>query len=233
VSRRPESNVAAATRQSFNGLGGSIWTFLHANRIAWKLYGFGCWGADLEWGERRVVDALRSWARERVLLDCPVGIGRLFRTYAGELQPRRVIAVDIAEAMLDRARLAAERARLPNLELLRADVTSLPLPDECVDQVVSEGGFHHFPDRDTALAELLRVLRPGGTIAGYSLVTGQHWRGNLAFPLFHRRSLMGAPLASDDLVATFRRAGVEGWREWRTGSLLVFACAKPAAEARA
>lgn len=232
MSRRPRRDVTTATRQSFNGLGGQIWTFLHTNRIAWKLYGYGCWGADLEWGERRVVDALRSWSHDRVLLDCPVGIGRLFPTYAGELRPRRVVAVDIAEAMLDRARRSGERTGLQNLELLCADVRSLPLPDECVDQIVTEGGFHHFPDRDAALAQLLRVLRPGGTIVGYSLVTGQHWRGNVAFPLFHRHSLMGPPLASDDLVAAFRRAGVEAWREWRTGSLLVFACAKPAARTR-
>jgi ubiquinone/menaquinone biosynthesis C-methylase UbiE len=43
-----------------------------------------------------------------------------------------------------------------------ADVASMPFPDASFDVVISSYAVHHWPDRDAGLAEMMRVLRPGG-----------------------------------------------------------------------
>jgi ubiquinone/menaquinone biosynthesis C-methylase UbiE len=43
---------------------------------------------------------------------------------------------------------------------------ALPLPDDSFDAVVSQFGFMFFDDKPRALGEMIRVLRPGGTLAG-------------------------------------------------------------------
>ncbi len=47
----------------------------------------------------------------------------------------------------------------------RADLRALPVPDACVDRVIASEVLEHIPDDRTALAEIARVLRPGGRVA--------------------------------------------------------------------
>ena len=51
----------------------------------------------------------------------------------------------------------------------RADAAALPFPDDRFDVVLSFAMFHHVPDWKRAVAEALRVLRPGGALVGYDL----------------------------------------------------------------
>jgi SAM-dependent methyltransferase len=71
-----------------------------------------------------------------------------------------VEGVDFSAAMLGLA-----RARVPKGVFHEADAEALPLPDASFDAVVSNFGLHHFPFPARALAEIRRVLRPGGTFA--------------------------------------------------------------------
>lgn len=79
-----------------------------------------------------------------------------------------VTATDIDPVMVDDSatRLAGfgERARS---EI--ADVTALPYPDSSFDNVLSFLMLHHVMEWRAALAEIARVLRPGGTLLGYDL----------------------------------------------------------------
>lgn len=58
--------------------------------------------------------------------------------------------------------LAAARQRVPGARLLAADAERLPLRDQSVDVVLSSDVVEHLPDLDAHLAEVARVLRPGG-----------------------------------------------------------------------
>jgi ubiquinone/menaquinone biosynthesis C-methylase UbiE len=73
------------------------------------------------------------------------------------------VGVDQSDAALA---LAARRLELEGLEagFARADATSLPFEDRSFDLVYSHGVLHHLADTERAVAEIRRVLRPGGRI---------------------------------------------------------------------
>lgn len=77
----------------------------------------------------------------------------------------RVVAVDLAESMLDLARANIEVASLADrVALDRVDAKALPYDDGHFACVMSNSLAHHIPEPKQALAEMLRVLRPGGLL---------------------------------------------------------------------
>jgi SAM-dependent methyltransferase len=75
-----------------------------------------------------------------------------------------VIGVDMTATMLARARASASEMGLANVELHQTLIESLPLADESVDVVISNGVIDLVPDKDAVFAEIDRVLRPGGRL---------------------------------------------------------------------
>ncbi|HSJ74087.1 MAG TPA: class I SAM-dependent methyltransferase [Miltoncostaeaceae bacterium] len=76
----------------------------------------------------------------------------------------RVVSLDYVPALLDRARERAAAEGL-ELELVEGDAQALPFPDASFDAVVSVVGVMFAPDQRRVADEMLRVSRPGGTIA--------------------------------------------------------------------
>ncbi|HZQ81028.1 MAG TPA: class I SAM-dependent methyltransferase [Gaiellaceae bacterium] len=89
------------------------------------------------------------------VLDVGCGDGRLPSLYAAP----EVVVVDSSPDAVDRA---AERG----LDAQLADATELPFEDGSFDAVTCSHMLYHLPDPDAALAEFVRVLRPGGRFAG-------------------------------------------------------------------
>lgn len=77
----------------------------------------------------------------------------------------RVTGLDLAPALLERARHNAAVAEHPHIEWVEGDAEALPFEDASFDVVLSQFGHIFAPRPDVALREMLRVLRPGGTIA--------------------------------------------------------------------
>jgi ubiquinone/menaquinone biosynthesis C-methylase UbiE len=96
-------------------------------------------------------------APERRVCDLAAGTGKLTRL----LVPRatEVVAVEPVAAMRDELARTA-----PEAEILEGTAESIPLPDASVDVVTVAQAFHWF-DAPRALAEIARVLRPGGGLA--------------------------------------------------------------------
>ena len=76
----------------------------------------------------------------------------------------RVIGVDMTPAMVERAQQNALVAKASNVEILWGHAESLPLPDDSVDLVISNGVINLTPNKADAFGELMRVIRPGGRI---------------------------------------------------------------------
>jgi 2-polyprenyl-3-methyl-5-hydroxy-6-metoxy-1,4-benzoquinol methylase len=89
----------------------------------------------------------------------------------------RVVAMDISESMLDLGRRRYEQQPVfgsqPAPEFIVFDGHRMELADESVDRVLCFDALHHVPNMTTVLAEMARVLRPGG-VAGFSEPGPQH-----------------------------------------------------------
>ena len=121
-----------------------------------------------------VVAAVREAAPQR-LLEVGCGWGELAAWLADETGAT-VIAIDSSPRMVELAQERGIDARL-------ADVQALPFPDNEFDCVVAAWMLYHVPDLDGGIAELARVLRPGGTLVAVT---------NSRFHLYELRELVGS-----------------------------------------
>ena len=102
---------------------------------------------------------------ETELLDCGCGPGTITMGLAEWASQGRVVGIDIGESQLNTARQYAHDHHIENVEFQHASVFELPFADESFDVVFSQAMFCHIPNHLEALAEIRRVLRPGGTAA--------------------------------------------------------------------
>ena len=76
----------------------------------------------------------------------------------------RVIGLDLTEAMREKLLANAALAAAAHLEVLAGNAEAIPLPDESVDVVTSNGVLNLVPDKRRAMQEIARVLRSGGRL---------------------------------------------------------------------
>lgn len=113
----------------------------------------------------RTVERMQLGPGGRVL-DVPSGPGWSAVRAAERVGPSgRVLAIDSSEQMLDLARRHAQRSALDNLDYRVADMTRLQLGDERFDAVICVLGVFFAPDMSAMIADLWRLVRPGGELA--------------------------------------------------------------------
>ncbi|HWP07025.1 MAG TPA: bifunctional demethylmenaquinone methyltransferase/2-methoxy-6-polyprenyl-1,4-benzoquinol methylase UbiE [Polyangiaceae bacterium] len=140
-------------------------------------------GIDQSW-RRRTVQAL-ALGPGACVLDLATGTGDLALLVASAEPTARVVGLDPSEKMLEIARQKVEKAGLlARIDLVQGDAETLPFADASFDGVCIAFGIRNVPDRDRALREMARVVRPGGHVAILEL---SEPRGGILAPLarFH------------------------------------------------
>ena len=183
-------------------------------------------GIDQRW-RRRTVKALSLEPRARVI-DIATGTADLALLIARSEPTVQVIGLDPSTQMLAIGRGKVQQAGLSErIELVAGDAEQLPFAARSFDAISIAFGIRNVPNRDRALGEMARVLRPGGRLAILELAEPE--RGAFApFARFHIRTLvpaMGALLsgareyrylqqsiaafpAADEFAEQMRRAGL-------------------------
>ncbi len=158
---------------------------------------------------------------DRRLLDIGCGTGR-FATRVLERWPRtQVWGLDLSEGMLGQGQAHCPEVG-SRLHLVRGDSERLPFADDVFDVVTCTHSFHHYPRQERVIAEMHRVLRPGGRLL---LIDGDRdglW-GRLVFDVFV--VLMEGPvrhLAGAAFRDLFGRLGFADIRQRRRGGPLPF-----------
>lgn len=112
-----------------------------------------------------VADFLAVWDGENPILDVGTGTAQIPIQLCRQASAASVIGIDLAEHMLHVGRNNVERAGLhKSVRLERVDAKQLPYPAGHFAAVISNSIVHHIPEPGAVVAEILRVLRPGGTL---------------------------------------------------------------------
>jgi demethylmenaquinone methyltransferase / 2-methoxy-6-polyprenyl-1,4-benzoquinol methylase len=113
-------------------------------------------GQDRRW--RRVVAEAVAAGPGELVLDLAAGTGTSSRAFTGA--GARCVACDFSLGMLQ----AGARKPATRVRFVAGDALALPFKDLCFDAVTISFGLRNVVDPDAALAELLRVTRPGGRL---------------------------------------------------------------------
>ena len=142
----------------------------------------------------------------------------------------RVVGVDYAEPMLAGAR--HRFSGKSNLEFLHADVAEMPFEDATFDTANVANAVHCFPDVDGGLRGILRVLKPGGTMAANVLLfpRGSGPLGSLANHINRwgmRKGILYTPYEREDIRGRFVKSGFEIVSEVVSGNCYNVLAKKP------
>ncbi len=153
-------------------------------------------------------------AAGEVVLDhaCGAGTDLLLAALAAG-RTGRAIGVDINGAMLACAAEAVQHAALGDVvELHVADFAVLPVAAAGVDVVISNGVLNLAPDKPRVMAEVVRVLRPGGRLHLADVVVGRELHPAAREEPRLWAACVGGALTEGDLLALLRSAGLRDVR---------------------
>ena len=123
---------------------------------------FLSYGMDKRW-KRRLV-AMASPTEGETALDIACGTGDITFSIASSLTGGLAAGLDLTQGMLDIAERKRRDAAAANVCFHRADIMRMPFADEVFDCVTGGYALRNVPDIAGALAEIKRVLRPGGRL---------------------------------------------------------------------
>jgi ubiquinone/menaquinone biosynthesis C-methylase UbiE len=129
---------------------------------------FGDYAVASRVGEaERLARMVKAASTDRAV-DLACGPGTLALRFARHV--RWICGLDLTAAILDRARNSASTDGLSNISLALGDAQALPFADRSLDIAVTSYSLHHVPDPARVIAEMARVLRPGGRVGVIDII---------------------------------------------------------------
>ncbi|MFZ1703224.1 MAG: arsenite methyltransferase [Saprospiraceae bacterium] len=103
----------------------------------------------------------------------------------------KIIGIDFTPAMIDKARINAEKLGFNNVEFRMGDIENMPVSDETADVVVSNCVLNLLPQKKKIFNEIFRVLKPGGHFSISDIVL----TGTLPDPIIHAAEMYAGCVA--------------------------------------
>jgi SAM-dependent methyltransferase len=116
----------------------------------------------------------------------------------------KILAVDISQEMLRRARARAKALNLDNVQFVKADLRDLPFDSGSVDAAFATLVLHHAANPGAAIKEMVRILKPDRTLVVVDLCAHRHeW-------LRDEQGDVWLGFTKEETVALLRKAGLSG-----------------------
>jgi SAM-dependent methyltransferase len=154
--------------------------------------------------------ALAQLNAGEVVLDLGSGGGIDVLLSARRVGPTgKAYGLDMTDEMLELARANQRRAGATNVEFLKGDIESIPLPDASVDVIISNCVINLAADKSKVLREAYRVLKPGGRFAVSDIVATRDVSAGVRRSMELWMGCVAGALHQDEYVSVLRAAGFE------------------------
>lgn len=135
-----------------------------------------------------------------VIADIGTGTGGML-PYLADISAK-ILAVDLSQGMLRKARAKARSLGIEQVEFIQGDLAELPLEDNSVDAAFAALVLHHVARPVSALQEMRRIIRPGGSLVLIDLVShGHEW-------LREEQADVWLGFSRDEIISLLERAGL-------------------------
>jgi len=147
-------------------------SYMLSSTVRMKIVSRIVWGAASDHDQIEEVLGFLPDRFDGVLLDVPVGTGVFTASVYRRYPSATIIGVDISMGMLRKAQARFRDQGVNNVHLIKADAACLPIRDATTDMVLSMNGWHAFADKQGTIAQMRRVLRPGGKLIACGYIQG-------------------------------------------------------------
>ncbi len=175
------------------------------------------WDIDRYWRSK----AIKTIAKEKPqrILDIATGTGDFAILAAERLKPLAVIGADISEGMMAVGRQkVADRSLQEVISFAKEDCTALSFPNGQFDTVMAAFGIRNFQELEKGLAEMLRVLRPGGMLCVLELTTPVSFPMKQLFHIYSHTILptYGRLISKDTAAYSYLTKTIEAFPQGET-----------------
>ena len=168
-------------------------------------------GIDIHW-RKKAIRELKE-IQPKLILDVATGTGD-FAIQALDLQPDKVIGIDISKGMLEVGRKKMKERQLDQkIELISGDSENLPFEENKFDAVIVAFGVRNFENLEKGLAEIFRVVKPGGKVVILEFSKPSHFPFKQLYNFYFKFVLpkIGRLISQDQAAYTYLPESVQAF----------------------
>ena len=161
-------------------------------------------GIDVIW-RKKLISKLRG-LKPSYVLDMATGTGDVAIATAKQLKPKQIVGVDLSPLMLEEGKKKVKEQKLEGtIQLQQGDSENLKFQDNIFDAVTVAFGVRNFENLEKGLAELYRVVKPGGLLAILEFSKPQHFPIKQLYAFYFKQILprVGNWVSKDSRAYTY------------------------------